>query len=539
MKINQPLYTIFSLLTLFSLACGLLTGAPFRAEPVSIEPTTPATPAATLIRQSLAGTPPLTEPAPTEISVTPAWPELNRHYQAMLPQFTADVDLVATAGASQYRLDISLDPDSFNDPQGLRLTGTEQVRYTNTETVPLAEIYFRLYPNLPGYGGQMTVETVMVNGQPVEPALTAGASVLGVPLSTPLAPGETLELTLIYQTLVPTANEQGYNIYIYTEQTVALAGFYPAIAVYDDEGWNIEVPPVYGDATFLDTSLYDVSLTVPQSMVVAASGSQLTATTNDNGTQTLEFVSGPMRDFYVVMRPDYQIASELVDGTLVNSYFSAEFEAGGLLALRYAADALRVFNERFGPYPYAEFDVVATPTTAGGVEYPGIVVINQDLYNQAGGFFQHATVHEVAHQWWYALVGNDQIDEPWLDESLTNYSTAIYWAEIEDSEAAVKVIESMFVQPYEAAKKQGRDRAVIGAVAEFSEGEYGLFVYGKGPLFFHALRQEVGEVAYFEIMRTYYTEYKYGIAYPADLFEVIERVSGLEVEPLYETWLKG
>ncbi|NJN98010.1 MAG: M1 family metallopeptidase [Anaerolineales bacterium] len=330
----------------------------------------------------------------------------------------------------------------------------------------------------------MTVEQVVVDSEPIEPEMAANNSAVRIPLFQPLAPGAAADITLIYQADIPRETEQGYNIFSASDGTLALAGFYPAIAVYDETGWNIEIPPPYGDATYLDTSLYQVELTVPENMVVVASGSLLESTSNGNGSKTLSLVSGPMRDFYLAARADFASVSETVDGITVNSYYPPDLADGGKLALRYAADSLRVYNQRFGRYPYAEFDVVATPTSAGGVEYPGVVVVAQFIYDQRGGFFQHATAHEVAHQWWYGMVGNDQVDHPWLDESLTNYSTVVYWETIEGADNAQGIIETLFFGPYEQARDQGQDRPVTGPVADFSEGEYGTFVYGKGPLFF-------------------------------------------------------
>jgi len=458
----------------------------------------------------------------------------------MLPDFASDVDTIAMAGASIYYLEVNLEfPEgNLSARDGPRLSGVERVRYANTEAI-LSEIYFNLYPNLPGYGGKMTVETVILDGHSIQPELVADNSALRVPLFQPLPPGYPVDITLTYTAIVPTHTDLGYNIFSASDNTVALAGFYPAIAAYDETGWNIEVPPPYGDATYLDTSLYRVDLTVPEQIVVAASGSLLESVSHADGTKTLSLASGPMRDFYMAARADFEMVSETVDGTVVNSYYPPDLADGGKLALRYAADSLRVFNQRFGQYPYAEFDVVATPTTAGGVEYPGIVVVSQRIYGGSGGFFQHATAHEVAHQWWYGLVGNDQADDPWLDESLTNYSAVVYWEEIEGPESAQEVMDVLFFGPYEQAKSQGQDRPVIGPVADFSEGEYGAFVYGKGPLFFNALRREVGDEIYFKIMQTYYDEYKYKIAQPDDLIEVIERVSGRNIEPLFETWLQN
>ncbi len=525
---------------------ALVANAPtliFSPPPTIIpSPTLPATP--TAVPPTPSPLPPTPTTPPTVEPVVALAPEidladLSPYQQAMLPEFSKDVESVAATGASRYYLEIELELPQGNIPgrDGLRLNGLEWVRYTNSEAVPLSEIYFRLYPNLPGYDGQMNIKTVEVDGQPVQPELQANNSALRVPLAQPLAPGSVADVRLTYEAAVPAQTQQGYNIFSASENTIALAGFYPAIAVYDESGWNIEIPPPYGDATYLDTSLYRVELTVPEDMVVAASGSLLKSTPNPDGAKTLLLVSGPMRDFYIAARTDFEVVSDTVDGTVVNSYYPPQLADGGKLALRYAADSLRVYNQQFGPYPYAEFDVVATPTRAGGVEYPGIVVVSQRVYNDPGGFFQFATAHEVAHQWWYGLVGNDQVDDPWLDESLTNYSTTLYWEAVEGPASAKKIMEGLFLGPYENAKSQGQDRAVLGRVTDFSEGEYGAIVYGKGPLFFNALRQEVGEETYLKIMQTYLAEYRYKIAQPADLFEVIERVSGRNVEPLIQTWL--
>jgi hypothetical protein len=543
---------LFTALFLGALACRLIANAPTPTPTLS--PTVTASPTSlppTSSPVSVLPTPSPLPPSPTRPSATaelaiaePVIPtpevdlaDLSPYRQAMLPEFADDVDAVAAVGASRYYLEVELElsPDNSSDP---RLHGRERVRYTNTETVALSEIYFRLYPNLPGYDGKMSVEQVVVDGQLVQPELAANNSALRIPLPQPLAPGTVTDISLIYRADVPVQTEQGYNIFSASENTLALAGFYPPIAVYDETGWNIEIPPPYGDATYLDISLYRVELTVPEQMVVAASGSLLQSTSNADGTKTLSLASGPMRDFYLAARADFEVVSQTVDGIMVNSYYPPGLEDGGKFALRYAVDSLRVYNQRFGHYPYTEFDVVATPTTAGGVEYPGIVVVAQWIYDEPGGFFQHATAHEVAHQWWYGLVGNDQVDEPWLDESLTNYSTVIYWETIEGAEEAQEVVNLLFFGPYEQAKSQGQDRAVIGPVSDFSEADYSTFVYGKGPLFFHALRQEVGDETYFKIMQTYYMEYKYKIAQPDDLIEVVERVSGRNVEPLMETWLE-
>jgi hypothetical protein len=458
--------------------------------------------------------------------------DLSLFQPALKPEFEADAE--ALPDASRYFIQVTLDPD-----EPTTLTGVERVRYTNTEDVPLDAVYFRLYPNLPGYGGSITVEKVVLNGTPVETTLEAGGSALRVPLDPPLAPGDVADLTLWFREIVPTDTVAGYGLYAYEDDVYALAGFYPTIPVYDDEGWNVEVAPPYGDATFTDAAFYQVHLTVPEDLTMVTSGSTLEISENDDGSRTWVAVGGPMRDFYVAMSSDYEVASQEVDGTRVNSYYRSAQDEGGELALRYASDALRVFSERFGPYPYSELDVVATPTNAGGIEYPGAIVVAQALYDLEGGFFELATVHEVAHQWWYGLVGNDQLDEPWLDESLTNYSAFLYYEDTAGEDAADLIKQRVFEGPYLTAQKDERDRGVGGPVDSFSERDYGAIVYGKGPLFFDALRAQLGDEAFFAALRDYLETHRYGAAYPDDLIAAFEETTGQQIDDLYEFWILG
>jgi hypothetical protein len=480
-----------------------------------------------------APTPAPPSPDPTPIPTPVVDLQSLSPYQADLrPRFVSDVEIVPNA--TRYFIQVML--LSGESPT---LTGVERVRYTNTETGPLDALYFRLYPNLPGYGGVMTVERVMLNGALVETTLEAEDSALRVPLDAPLTPGAVVDLTLWFRDTLPTDTSAGYGLFAFADGVYALAGFYPTIPVYDDEGWNVEVAPPYGDATFTDVAFYQVRLTVPADLTLVASGSTLETIDNDDGTRTWVAVGGPMRDFYAAMSADYKVASEEVDGTLVNSYYRSAQTRGGELALQYAANALRLFSQEFGPYPYGELDVVATPTKAGGIEYPGAIVVAQGLYDQPGGFFELATAHEVAHQWWYGLVGNDQLDEPWLDESLTNYSAYLYYEGTAGQAQADVIKERVFEAPYHAAQEAGQDRAVAGPVASFSEGNYSAIVYGKGPLFFDAVRARLGDDAFFASLQAYLKAHRYGVAYPDDLIAAFDDTSGRQIDDLYDFWILG
>src|SRR5207248_3238311 len=110
----------------------------------------------------------------------------------------------------------------------------------------------------------------------------------------------------------------------------------------------------------------------------------------------------------------------------------------GEAALDFAAAALRVFEARFGPYPYRYLDVVEAPIVggAGGVEFSGLVTVASMFYRPPsadtsvigklmagmggaqGSILEFTVAHEVAHQYWHGLVGSDSRQEPYLDESL-------------------------------------------------------------------------------------------------------------------------
>ncbi|MGD2177624.1 MAG: M1 family aminopeptidase, partial [Anaerolineae bacterium] len=238
-------------------------------------------------------------------------------------------------------------------------------------------------------------------------------------------------------------------------------------------------------------------------------------------------------------REDYEVKSRDVRGTTVNSVFYEEHDEGGLRALDYASQAVRLFDRRIGPYPFAELDVVETPTTAGGIEYPGLVVINSSYYEGESGRMEWVVVHEVLHQWWYSLVGNDQVDEPWLDEALVQYCTLLYYEELYGQDVAERLLESVFQQPYEELQETGDDKVVGLPVAAYSRSDYGPVIYQKGPLYFHALRQLVGERVFWKILQTYFERNRHGIATPEDWLAAVEAVSGEQQQDLYEEWIGG
>jgi aminopeptidase N len=230
-----------------------------------------------------------------------------------------------------------------------------------------------------------------------------------------------------------------------------------------------------------------------------------------------------------------------VDGVTVNSYYLPQDQAAGQDALKWASAALQDYDRRIGPYPFVKLDVVETPTTAGGIEYPGLVVVAQNLYENPDqrDFFEFATVHEVAHQWFYAQVGDDQVNTPWMDESLAQYCSYIYEQDMKGANAASLVLKRFFEGLYRRAQDQNADKPVGLPVAAYTQDQYDEIVYGKGPLFFDAVRQQIGDDNFFKFLQTYYLRFKYRIAKPEDILNTLDEVSGQKVDALYDQWILG
>ncbi len=470
---------------------------------------------------------PLTTLPPPPASSLPDPPALDRFLPSLRPRF-AD-DLRGMAGATRYDIDLRLDLSRR------QVHGREVLRYTNREAVPLAEVYLRLFANYPGCRSRIDIGELWVRGRRVEPQYRVQRTALRIPLEPPLAVGEEVRLELAFTVQVPEAEDCRYADLTYSNGVWALAHIYPQVPVYDDEGWNLELAPPYGDLVYADASLFQVTMTLPLTMVAAASGTEVVRRPNDAGMVTRSWVLGPARDFYLALSTDYITLTRRVGDVLLTSYVHSEGEAGGRRALDYAARSLALYS-RFGPYRYRELDLVETSTTAGGIEYPGIVALSGGLYGLEGGAFEVTTVHEVAHQWWYNLVGNDQQDEPWLDEALATYCSVWFFEKIEGKEAG-QALQDYFRERYMDLVREGQDAPINLPVAAYDKETYDRAVYAKGALFFLALRQEIGEEALVEVLRRYYERHLYRIATAGGLREVIREVAGKEPTDLYRLWM--
>lgn len=436
-------------------------------------------------------------------------------------------------GASIYHLELNLDDDLYH------LTGKEEARYTNNETTPLDEVRFHLFPNI--LGGEIEISNLSVDGKEVSPKPESENSILIVPFDAPLEPNQNTVIKMDFAVTVPRSLEASYGMLVYAEGVLSLAHAYPMMAVYDDEGWNTELPAPNGDITYADASFYLVRVTAPAQLTLVTSGSRVGFDETDQ-VQTLIVASGPARDFYLGASRDYEEISQTFGEVTIRSYAPKDFQDGSQMAMEVAARAIEDFNTHYAPYPYTEFDIISTPTPALGIEYPGIVVIASRIYEINGNYrgtptsvYMESTVaHEVGHQWFYNLVGDDQLDDPWIDEALTQFATLQYYSDEYGAEGAAGFRASL----------EGRWARVNNAkipiglpVSEYQDVEYGAIVYGRGPLFFLALKEAMGADVFDEFLKDYTETFSWDIATPEALQALAEKHCSCDLDPIFSEWV--
>lgn len=517
-------------------ATGTAAPSPDTGQPVlGTAPTDTATTAPPPTATAPAASATATIPTSTASAVpTPAPPpvlNLADQAAALRPEFAAD--LAGAQNWDRYQIDAVL------DPANLTMAGTLRLALVNRSSEPFRDVYFHLYPNHADFGGELTVGEVLVDGQPAETATEQDGVLLRVALAEALAPDSWARLEMPFTARSQrNASGRAYGAFNQEVGVWALANAYPVLARYfPDSGWDRRPISSRGDLAVTVTALYDVTLTTPADWELATTGVRVDTRTLDDGRRQDRFVSGPQRDFFLAALRGLERSSADVDGTRVVAYYQPGNRAAGERSLQVAMQSLQVFNQRYGTYPFAEMDVIqAALTKFLGVEYPGIMLIEQNLYRQNGRGLVTTVAHEVAHQWWYSQVGNDYQGEPWLDEGLASFSQIVYFEGIGDPAGAELELQN-FRNIYLAARNAGNDGAVDRPTSAF-RGNYVALVYAKAALFFQALRERIGEEAFARFLQDYYRSYRYGEASGPALLARAEAACGCELDAFYRDWIQ-
>ena len=334
--------------------------------------TTAAAPETTITTvAAAAGTPPSCPPVPAR-----AQPPDDR------PQYTLRVDVRLSENAVVGTVDVRFTPDLDTD-----------------------RLVFRLWPNGPrlrNAGARLDITAVRVGGAPVQwqvPDLTT----LEVPAAAKAK--RTVTATVEWRLTLPGATQDRVSR---NGDAVRLGSFFPILAWEPGVGWAREPPTTsFAEASVAATADFTATVTGPTGFDVLATG-----VPDGNGT----WRASAAPDFALSVGR-FTTATATASGTQVTVGVHAGVGESPQSYLTRVVGSLDDLSRRFGPYPWPTFTLAITPRLRGGIEYPSHVMQGPDTVGRT-------TPHEVGHQWFYALVQNNQGRDPWLDEGLATWAEA-------------------------------------------------------------------------------------------------------------------
>jgi hypothetical protein len=499
----------------------LVTAACAPAGPVSNTPGSSLPPATVGLPPANTATPspepsPTLRPTPTLVIADPAL--------GLRPEFSGDIERLGPL--TSYAIEVSV--DIAEGGLSAQLEGTCLIQFQHDDRQPLREIALMLWPNNPQYQAEMIVESVQVDGRKAQTRSELGGLALMVSLPRPLEAGRTVELFVTYHIDAGAFTPSTPMRFGLTNGVLIAPTFYPLIPPRVDGEWQVETAPPGGDTTNSVTAYYQLAVRADPELSVVASGVELVDAGGAGGERRV--ISGPMRDVAIAVGPLQRHASNVGD-VLLQAWLLPDHEQQAAQVLEAAGAQLELLQELIGPYRYAELDLVDAPGAFGGIEYPGLVYLG----TIGTGWMIEPIVHEVAHQWFYALIGDDQILQPWLDEASATYMTALYYEHEVGRGRATGYLSDL----RSLVRQQPDPNLPIGLPVEAyaDENAYAVFVYFKGALFFDALRNALGDDEFEAFLKAYYRQELYRIASAADFQAVAETTCDCSLQSLFDLWV--
>jgi hypothetical protein len=457
------------------------------------------------------------------------------------------------------------------DAVGRKLDATQTLTWTNTGQSAVDKLPFHLYLNafknessvfMRESNGRHRAATASTTGWgwiDVSSIKIAGAelrktavftgpdgdeTVLEVPLPAPLAPGASIAVELAFTAQLPEVFARtGYK-----GQFTMVGQWFPKIGVRTGapgfETWSCDVLHVNAEF-FADFGTYDVTLTVPQTHVVAATGVLVASADKPDGSRVLTFRAEDVHDFAWMIDPYMDILRGVakVDGREVEVRIyhrpaQVEFARRHLEA---AIGTIEHMSTLFVPYPWTMMSVIDPPPDAadgaGGMEYPTLVTTAGDSFYSRPGIRlpEYVTVHEVGHNWFQGILASNEVDEGWLDEGVNEWADAVVMSRIYGERGSA--LEWM---DYSAEMFRLR-RALQGDLGELPTpiatatwafvdfDTYGTVTYGKTMMALRTLENVVGRDRFEAAMGVYARSWAFKHPTGQDLFETLRRELGEDI----------
>lgn len=506
-----------------------------------------------------------------------------------------------------YNLQVSLN-DSIDE-----LTGFETIVYTNNSPQSLTYIYFHLWPN--AYKNQQTAFAKQqlengntdfyystlsqrgfidgldfaVNGEKAKIELDVkNPDICKLILNSPLLSQSSITITTPFRVKIPeTFSRLGHE-----GQAYQISQWYPKPAVFDNKGWHA-FPYLDQGEFYSEFGDFEVSITLPDNYVVAATGtlqteteiawltqkaietqSKLSTWQNDEATnilkkintknthdfpvssknsKTLFYKEQNIHDFAWFADKRYHVLKgsvTLQDGRKVDTWaMFTDYERNlWSKSINYLNDAILSYSKLVGNYPYKQCSAVQGALKAGGgMEYPTITIIGgcgSDL------ILDETILHEVGHNWFYGILGSNERNYPWMDEGLNSYyeyrimQQKYPTATLNDAIKLPKIfhlnrflLRDLPYYEYLITARKNIDQALSLSAEKYSTMNYGTTVYAKTALGVQNLAAYIGVPAFDTLMHRYFNLWKFKHPQPDDFKEIVTKNTPKNVDWFFDFWL--
>jgi hypothetical protein len=361
-------------------------------------------------------------------------------------------------------------------------------------------------------------------------------TVIDLPLSKPIAPGEYVQFKIAFQTNFPeTQARSGWK------RDFVLGGqWFPKVGVWWHGAWNCHQ---YHNTTefFADFGVYDVKLTVPQNEVVGASGVKISEVNNPDSTKTFTYHGDDIHDFAWTAAPRYKVREAVYPGQMGPVQLRILMQPAHWGQAERHENILRQsldhFERWYGPYPYKTLTLVDTEpgSAAFGMEYPTFITGGTSWFMPEGVHGPELVVeHEFGHQYWYGMVATNEFEDAWMDEGINSYTE-------------VKVLDSMLGKNTSVLDMAGatlgeRESQRLGYIGGadldpmaqkaydyYNSNSYGGITYGKTASVLLTLESVIGEDTMAKAMHVYFMKYRFTHPTKEDFLKTIEEVSGKDL----------
>jgi hypothetical protein len=382
----------------------------------------------------------------------------------------------------------SYDVSLTSNAAGSQWSGHVTVGFRNPSSQPLTVVYLRTWDNRTCSTPNNVVVSNVSGG--AAGASQAGCTAVPVTLTSPVGQNGTGSVGYDVTISVPSGADRfgADGAYDFVGNAI------PVLGVRDAAGQHLDPYTNNGESFYSLAGSWTVRLTHPSALKVATTGTSSDSTSGSSVLTTATATN--VRDFAWVAGPFSSSSTVSPGGVTVRTWWTSGISASAAASMQsLAAQAIDAHGARFGAYPYGEVDLVLDNNFwFGGMEYPGLVLSTTS---------QTAVVHELAHQWWYGIVGDDEYSSPWLDESFADYATDLYFGQT-GSGCGITWASS--------AENLTNPMAYWDA----HSSRYSTVVYGYGKCTLHDLERLLGSATMQSMLRSYAQAHWYGVTTTAD-----------------------